>query len=247
MVVQADPKTRQYKVMAFGSRRLTLRNRRFLRKYTPINSPPGNPSVLTLGMRLGGQSLVQSTPTTAPVVPAAVSNQPTACTPAYCQPSTHQQMFQNPPVAAQIPGIPMPPLSSSMTMSPPVGTKVSMRSTKGQTNRYDDFVQQLTLRPGTYVSDGNNLYMLEEVGNKSNVMNMVTTIPPWQQKLGQNLSPDTAYACQLTCDSHHQTPWSPTYWNNDITNQLSNMMINNIMNVNIMPSSGQAILANQME
>ena len=31
-VVQADPKTRQYKVMAFGSRRLTLRNRKFLRK-----------------------------------------------------------------------------------------------------------------------------------------------------------------------------------------------------------------------
>ena len=34
VVVQADPKTRQYKVMAFGSRRLTLRNKRFLRKYT---------------------------------------------------------------------------------------------------------------------------------------------------------------------------------------------------------------------
>merc|ERR1712086_1103847 len=41
VVVQADPKTRQYKVMAFGSRRLTLRNRKFLRKYTPVYTPPG--------------------------------------------------------------------------------------------------------------------------------------------------------------------------------------------------------------
>jgi hypothetical protein len=57
VVVQADPKTRQYKVMAFGSRRLTLRNRRFLRKYTP----PGTPTGLQLGQRLGGQSPVLST------------------------------------------------------------------------------------------------------------------------------------------------------------------------------------------
>jgi hypothetical protein len=61
VVVQADPKTRQYMVMAFGSRRLTLRNRRFLRNYTPINSPPGIPTGLQLGMSHGGQSLVQST------------------------------------------------------------------------------------------------------------------------------------------------------------------------------------------
>ena len=38
VVVQADPKTRQCKVMAFGSRRLALRNRTFLRKYPPINT-----------------------------------------------------------------------------------------------------------------------------------------------------------------------------------------------------------------
>jgi transposase InsO family protein len=62
VVVQADPKTRQYKVMAFGSRRLTLRNRRFLRKYTPINTPPGTPTGLQLGQRLGGQRPVQSRP-----------------------------------------------------------------------------------------------------------------------------------------------------------------------------------------
>jgi hypothetical protein len=61
VVVQADPKTRQYKVMAFGSRRLTLRNRKFLRKYTPISTPPGTPTGLQLGQRLGGQIPVQRT------------------------------------------------------------------------------------------------------------------------------------------------------------------------------------------
>ena len=52
VVVQADPKTRQYKVMAFRSRRLTLMNRRFLRKYTLINTPQGTPTGLQLGQRL---------------------------------------------------------------------------------------------------------------------------------------------------------------------------------------------------
>ena len=33
VVVQAHPEIRQYKVMVFGSWRLLLRNRRFLRKY----------------------------------------------------------------------------------------------------------------------------------------------------------------------------------------------------------------------
>ena len=55
VVVQADPKTRQYKVMTFGSRRLTLRNRKFLRKCTPIHTPPGMPTAMQLVMRLGGQ------------------------------------------------------------------------------------------------------------------------------------------------------------------------------------------------
>ena len=39
VVVQADPKTKQYKVMTFGSRRLTLRNKKFLRKCTHIHTP----------------------------------------------------------------------------------------------------------------------------------------------------------------------------------------------------------------
>ena len=103
VVFQADPKTGQYKVMSFGSRKLTLKNRKFLRKYTPINTPPGTPTGLQLGQRLGGQSPVQSTETEpsrstglstgpqmsppnnatvipAPMTPAPVSNQPTTCT-----------------------------------------------------------------------------------------------------------------------------------------------------------------------
>jgi hypothetical protein len=42
VVFQADHKNRQYKVMAFGYMRLTLRNSKFLRKYTPKHTPPGN-------------------------------------------------------------------------------------------------------------------------------------------------------------------------------------------------------------
>ena len=53
VVVQADPKTRQYRVMTFGSRRLTLRNRKFLRKYTPIHTPPGTAS----GMHAAGNEI----------------------------------------------------------------------------------------------------------------------------------------------------------------------------------------------
>jgi hypothetical protein len=37
-----------------------------------------------------------------------------------------------------------------------------MRTNKGQTSKYDDFVQQITLKPGTYASDGNNLFMLHQ-------------------------------------------------------------------------------------
>jgi hypothetical protein len=97
-VAQADPKTRQYKVMAFGSRRLTLRNRKFLRKYTP----PGTPTCLQLGQRLGGQNPVQSTmppPTKAQVIPAPVSNQLTACTQYTLPPApgpVHQSVISQP-------------------------------------------------------------------------------------------------------------------------------------------------------
>ena len=65
----------------------------------------------------------------------------------------------------------------NMTMSTPVGTRVSMRANKGQTSKYDDFVQQITLMPGTYASDGNNLYMLEDIGNTNRMRNMLKAYP----------------------------------------------------------------------
>ena len=43
VVVQAHPEIRQYKVMVFGSRWLSLRNRRFLRKYQPVRVPDNAP------------------------------------------------------------------------------------------------------------------------------------------------------------------------------------------------------------
>jgi hypothetical protein len=82
---------------------------------------------------------------------------------------------------------------------------------------YDDFVQQI--KPGTYASNGNNLYMLEDIGNTSSMRNMLMAYPTWQQKINQTWSPDTAYVQQLSCDSQCQTPWSPTYWNTDMASQ----------------------------
>ena len=74
----------------------------------------------------------------------------------------------------------MAPPVGNITMSPPVGTRISMRrATKGQTSRYDDFVQQISLKPGTYASDSNNLYMLVDVGNTSSMKHMLTALPTW--------------------------------------------------------------------
>ena len=41
--IQADTEQRQYKVMTFGSRRMTIRNRKHLRKFTPVNTPANMP------------------------------------------------------------------------------------------------------------------------------------------------------------------------------------------------------------
>ena len=43
VMVQAHPEIRQYKMVVFGSRRLSLRNRRFLRKYEPVHVPGNAP------------------------------------------------------------------------------------------------------------------------------------------------------------------------------------------------------------
>ena len=41
VVVQTDKEHRQYKVMSHDSSRMTIRNRRFLRKFTKIQTPTG--------------------------------------------------------------------------------------------------------------------------------------------------------------------------------------------------------------
>ena len=74
IVVQANPATRQYKVMTFGSRRLTLRNRRFLRKFTPAYKPAGAPTGIS-----GKTPAVET-----PIVPKQVK--PSEGLPAACKP-----------------------------------------------------------------------------------------------------------------------------------------------------------------
>ena len=43
VVIQADAEHMQYKVMTFGFRRMTIRNRKNLRKFTPVNTPANMP------------------------------------------------------------------------------------------------------------------------------------------------------------------------------------------------------------
>ena len=46
-----------------------------------------------------------------------------------------------------LPAQPVPAQMPNMTTSTPVGARVNMRANKGQTSKYDDFVQQITLKP----------------------------------------------------------------------------------------------------
>jgi hypothetical protein len=81
---------------------------------------------------------------------------------------------------------------------------------------------------------------------QGSMRNMLTALPTWQQKINQNWSPDTAYVQQLTCDSHHQTHWSPTYWNTDMASQQSNMMNGNMMTNNGGDMMNTDVLTNTM-
>ena len=77
-------------------------------------------------------------------------------------------------------------------------TRVSARANKGQTSRYDDFVQHINLVPGTYACDGANLYKLEDTNSNNH----------------QVWTPDAAYVQALIADGY-QTPWVPNLWNTD--------------------------------
>ena len=103
VVVQADTKTRQYKIMIFGSRKLTLRNRRFLRKHAPAFTPTGTPTGLQLGQRLGAQ------------VPSPVPAADTIVTkPILTQPRLPQSTASHQP----LPATSAPPHKSRITASP---------------------------------------------------------------------------------------------------------------------------------
>ena len=94
----------------------------------------------------------------------------------------------------------------------PVSTRASARANKGQTSRYDDFVQQITLAPGRYAYNGSNLYKLEDTSINNH----------------QVWAPDTACVQALACEMY-QTHWVPDYWATDVVtkqlHQQGNMMI----------------------
>ena len=89
VVVQAHPEIRQYKVMLFGSRRLSLRNRRFLRKYTPTHVPANAPLGLPKRLKpLDSQQTVlpELVPEKSPTVQAPVPARPPPAITLECDP-----------------------------------------------------------------------------------------------------------------------------------------------------------------
>ena len=46
----------------------------------------------------------------------------------------------------------------------PTSRRVSTRPNKGQTSKYDDFVEQLNIEPGNYMTDSITLFKMEETG-----------------------------------------------------------------------------------
>ena len=89
--------------------------------------------------------------------------------------------------------------------------RVSARSNKRQTTRYDDFVQQINLRPGNYATDGIRLFRMEETNNMSSM-----ACTNQQQNTQLAWSPDTPYVQQLNGEGN--------YWYTDTATQQRNMM-----------------------
>ena len=79
--------------------------------------------------------------------------------------------------------------------------------------------------------------MLEDIGNTGSMRNMLMAYPTWQQNNNQTWSPDTAYVQHLACDSHYQTPWSPTYWKTDRASKKGDVMNSNVLYTNMMNSN----------
>ena len=199
VVIQADAEHRQYKVMTFGSRRMTIRNRRHLRKFTPVNTPANMPlglpknnllSPAPVMRRQEPPTLVKEYDLPSPPPPQPGEEQPVHIQttepvtdqPQYVQTQSlpqhwqvqqqHQEPVQSHPVdqhntvpdyfhedaRQDIPGIHInqgnsvntSPYQQDMNIpyqvpeadhSPPL--RRSERATRGQTRRYDDFVQNI--------------------------------------------------------------------------------------------------------
>lgn len=111
----------------------------------------------------------------------------------------------------------------------PVSTRVSARSNKGMTRRYDDFVQQISLKPGTYASDGTNLFKLEDIGNRT-MEHLHRQQNTWQQNIQpqntwqQNILPQNTwqqnFLPQNTWQQNipPQNTWQQNYWSPDTAN-----------------------------
>ena len=63
------------------------------------------------------------------------------------------------------------------SMTTPSSIRVSSRTNNGQTSKYDKFMQQLTIEPGNYVTDGINLFKMENTSNMA-VDNGHAVLPP---------------------------------------------------------------------
>ena len=180
-----QPETRQYKVMTFGSRRITLRNRRFLRKYTPVQIPENTPSGFTKNL-----TAKEHAPVEQPPVPAKRQQQPPVDVPdgqdrtlPIPTPTMQQESIQVPlqcepdcctrpvPVLENAEPVPKPPTATAswvpqlpdvytptpvpVPTTPPPGPPLrrSDRAGRGQTSRYDDFVQQILYTEPTYQNE----------------------------------------------------------------------------------------------
>ena len=132
--MQAHPEIRQYKVMVFGSRRLSLQNRRFLRRYEPVHVPDDAP--LGLPKRLK-PSFPRSEvfPEAAPTMRSSATPSPEVslgCDPGCCTRPTQSQQSQvqvqtTAPVQRQVqPTLPQVPVT--VVHAPDAATATPVRT-----------------------------------------------------------------------------------------------------------------------
>ena len=256
VVIQSNPGQRQYKVMVFGSRRITMGNRRFLRKYTPLHPPTNSPTGLPTNYvndslktskhpevpnvmtdkeidlqsnpdeQRGTSGHVQPAVPTTPVrrtqihdydippPPTTTSPLPSR-TPTTTSPLPSRPTLPQPTIQAQVgsqASVPQPPETptspnqfGSQTSSVPQSTpfpgtdqvellpepqnshqlRRSSRPNKGQTSKYQDYVEQITQNQGIYAVSEDSVYRLEDTqgycNNKRNVGYLATPT----QRLGE--------------------------------------------------------------